>query len=439
MKYCLIIFIIFIFSGCANKEPQVEKKVYSSEIYDLVNIPQKASKFTKGVNFTPMSYINQREYEESYFTPWNMDKPNMRIEEIIWPLRSYKPSNSYGENLKPINKSFFIQMKNEFNLEKYGSLNKKAITLKYTNIRALPTNKPVLLDPTKAGEGFPFDYLQNSTIQANKPIFVSHYSKSGEWAFVFSSFTFGWIQSNELVFLEKNYTDIWQGAQQIFLTKEDIALYSDSGKFLFNSKIGTMLALVDESEEFYTILTVSSASLEEPLFIKSKISKLIASKNSLAFNASNLESIIDEVSKSNYGWGGMYSQRDCSSMLRDMFAPFGIWLPRNSYMQSKIGEIISLSELSDTQKLNIIKSKALPFKTLLYKKGHIMLYVGIYNEQVIVFHDTWGIKTLKDGIEGRIIVGKPVFSSLKLGAKQEFYDEKSEMLRNLKSMNILNY
>jgi len=441
MRYYIIILTILIFSGCTQKEltPQKKEKIYSSEIYDLVNIPQKVNTFASGVNFTQMSYINQDEYEESYFRPWNMNEPSISKKDVMWPFRSYKLEKSYGENLQLLKKNFFTQMKEESNLEAYASVNKKAITIKYSNIRALPTEKPLLLDPSKAGEGFPFDYLQNSTIQANKPIFVSHYSKSGEWAFIESSFTFGWIKTNELVFLEKNQTDTWQAAQQIFLTKEEIPLLTEDGKFLFNSKVGTMLALVSESEDFFRVLTVSSSSLEKPLFVKSKISKSIASKSSLAFNASNLESIINEVSQSNYGWGGMYAQRDCSSMLRDMFAPFGVWLPRNSYMQSKVGEVIQLEGLSNTQKTATIKANALPFKTLLYKKGHIMLYVGIYNGEVIVFHDTWGIKTKKNGIEGRIIIGKPIFSTLRLGEKQEFYDESSEMLRNLKSMNTLNY
>ena len=142
---------------------------------------------------------------------------------------------------------------------------------------------------------------------------------------------------------------------------------------------------------------------------------------------------------SNYGWGGMYGERDCSSMLRDLYAPFGLWLPRNSSKQSKIGEVISFDGLDNKQKIALIKEKALAFKTLLYKKGHIMLYVGVYRDEVIVFHDTWGIKTKEGEVEGRIIIGKTIFSTLKLGKEQENYDKSSELLRNLKSMNILNF
>lgn len=100
-------------------------------------------------------------------------------------------------------------------------------------------------------------------------------------------------------------------------------------------------------------------------------------------------------------------------------------------------EVISLENLSDEEKVKLIKEKAVPFQTLLYKKGHIVLYVGTYNDEIVVFHDTWGIKTKKDGIEGRIVIGKTIFSTLKLGKNQDYYDKDSELLRNLKSMNIL--
>jgi hypothetical protein len=231
----------------------------------------------------------------------------------------------------------------------------------------------------------------------------------------------------------------WENAQQVFLIKDYVPLYDENGVFLFQSKIGMMLALIDEDEdeESYTLLAVSSYKTSKPLFVKTKVSKEIASKNPLAFNAQNLSKILSEVSPSKYGWGGMYEQRDCSSMMRDIFTPFGIWLPRNSYSQSKVGEVIQLDNLSDDEKIKTIKEKAVAFKTLLYRKGHIMLYVGTYNDEIVIFHDMWGIRTLKDGIEGRIVVGKAIFSGLKIGEEQEYYDKNSGTLKNLKSMNIL--
>jgi NlpC/P60 family protein len=198
-----------------------------------------------------------------------------------------------------------------------------------------------------------------------------------------------------------------------------------------------MLALISEDDKNFTALAISSYKNSTPMFEKVKISKKIAKKDTLTLDRESLTNIMSELFKSKYGWGGMYGQRDCSSTLRDMYAPFGIWLPRNSSQQAKVGKIIKLENLSDKEKVSIIKTLAVPFQTLLYKKGHIVLYVGTFNNDIVVFHNTWGIKTIKDDIEGRVVVGKTVFSTLRLGENLENYDKEGEILGNLKSMNIL--
>ena len=466
MKYIYIVSLALLFNACSNIKVDVktdivledenvsveviQRKVVKDipneklvvldkniEIYDLKYIPQNVEYFTKNISNSAEKFDIQTKYEGEYFSIWNMDKPTEDLDTVKWPFYLYKPETSYEENFHPLKQEFFDEMLKNSNFTAYATINKNALTLKETNLRALPTLKPLLLDPTLAGEGFPFDYLQNSTIHANKPVFISHYSKDREWAYIFSSFTSGWVKTSEVVVLNKIYSDMWQEAKQVQIIKEDIPIYAPNGDFLFKSKLGMMFALIDEDEKSYTILATSSYKGSEALFLKAKISKDIANVGFMDLNTENLNKIVNEVSKTNYGWGGIYEQRDCSSMLRDMFAPFGIWLPRNSYQQSKIGEVIIFNGMSDEEKIKLIKEKAIPFQTLLYKKGRIVLYVGTYEDEVVVFNNTWGIKTKKDDIEGRIVIGKPVFSTLKLGKNQVNYDEEAEILRNLRSMNII--
>jgi hypothetical protein len=435
LKFLYTFLIIFLFFGCSTKKPEVksEQKV---EIYDLVHFPQDSSFYTKDFNASFINIPSQENFEHSFFRVWNLNVQTT-VQEAKWPFQSYGPNNSYGENLQLLHQTFFDTMLENSNFDTFLTLNKKAVTLHYLNMRLFPTIRPLFLNPELAGEGFPFDYLQNSSIHANEPIVASHYSKDREWIYIFSSFASGWVKANEIAFLEEMQAQVWQNAEQVFLTKEDISLYDENGTFLFKSKVGMMLALMEEDEESYTLLAVAPYMTSQPLLVTTKISKEFATKNALVFNAENLNKIMREVSASKYGWGGMYEQRDCSSMLRDMFTPFGIWLPRNSYSQSKVGNVIKLNGLGDEDKIKIIKEKAVAFKTLLYRKGHIMLYVGTYNDEIIIFHDMWGIRTLKKGVEGRIIVGKAVFSTLKLGEEQEYYDKNSAMIQHLKSMNIL--
>jgi len=436
LQLVYIFVVAFLFFGCSSKniEPKVEQR---TPIYDLVHLPQNPEAYTKDINFTASTSDIQKKFERSYFKVWNIEKHSTLLEEIKWPFRSYTLNNSYGENLQPHTQSFFDTMYENSNFDAFSTLNKRAITLCRVDMRLFPTNTPLLHNPSLAGEGFPFDYLQNSALHANKPVFVSHYSKDKEWVYIFSSFASGWVKTKEIAFLEKTYTDLWQNAEQVFFTQDNIALHDEEENFLFKSKIGMMLPLIEEDEESYTLLAVSSYKTSEPLFVTAKISKAFAHKEKLDFTSENLNKIVGQLSMSHYGWGGMYDQRDCSSMLRDLFAPFGIWLPRNSYSQSKVGQVISFEGMSDEEKIKIIKEKGVPFKTLLYRKGHIVLYVGTVENEIVIFHDTWGIRTLKDGVEGRIIIGKAVFSSLYLGKEQKNYDKNTAMLQSLKSMNIL--
>lgn len=428
-------------SGVKNIDWELEKdlddkNVPVKEIYDLNRFEQNSWTYLKDIDIKEIS-VKQEEFEEFYFSTWNRI-PSDSKEVAMWPFYSYKYGEMYGENLKLIEEKVFEDIESNANFDLYKTVNEKAITLKHINIRAFPTSKPMFKDPTIAGEGFPFDYMQNSTISANKPVLVSHYSKDKKWAYIFTSFTGGWVESKDIIAIEKKYTDLWQKAKQIFLTKDNVPLYNESGDFLFNSRVGMMLSLIEEDKESYTVLTVSSYKNHQPNYHRTKISKSIAHKEIMDFSKKNLQVIFDEVAKSKYGWGGMYGERDCSSTIRDIYTPFGIWFPRNSYQQSKVGKTISIEHLSDQDKIALIKKEAIPFKTLLYKKGHILIYVGIYDNEVVAFHNTWGIKTKdKDNKEGRVIVGKSVYSSLMLGNKQENYDKDSEILGNLLSMNII--
>ncbi len=443
-RYILMGFLVFNFIACSSKKELKVKTttevcidIEKTQIYDLEHTPQDIKEFTSKINDSVSLYDIQKKYEKNYFRVWNFKTPGESVESIKWPFKSYRVGSSYGENLQLLDKSFFEKNYLNANFDEYLSVNKKAVTLEHLNIRAFPTTRPLLRDPLLAGEGFPFDYLQNSTVSANKPIFISHFSKDKEWAYIFTSFASGWVKSADIVTLKDRYAKQWQKAEQIFLTKDNIPIYSVDGKFLFDSKIGMMLALIKETDKNYIVLAISKYKGFQPLYVKAKIDKDISHKGVLKLTKQNLNRIISEVSKSNYGWGGIYGQRDCSSTMRDIFAPFGIWLPRNSSQQAKVGKVISLEDLSNDEKIKLIKEQAIPFQTLLYKRGHIALYVGVYNGDVIILHNTWGIKTKKDGIYGRIIIGKTILSTLEIGKYQNNFDEESSILNKLKSFNIL--
>ena len=440
MKYIYCICFALLFTGCISENaPKPENNLTQEEklevLDDLLFVDQNISNYLNNVK--PHFIAKLEDYETSYFRPWNIEKIDISVDEAMWAYRAFRVGNSYGENLQPLENSFFTDVYERSNFKDFATLNKPAITIKALDIRAFPSDKPLLMDPKKAGEGFPFDYLQNSSIAPNKPVLVSHYSRDREWVFIQASFAYGWVKARDIVFVPKKYTKLYQEAQKEFFIKENMPVYDSKGNFLFRSRIGMMLPEIDDASSAYKLLTIVNYKNSQPYYRESKFSNKLVHQGILNFNSKNIVMIFNEVANVKYGWGGMYGQRDCSSILRDFYAPFGLWLPRNSYEQSKIGKVISLENLSDEEKIAKIQAEAIPFETLLYKKGHILLYVGVKDGKVIVFHNTWGVKTKKEGVEGRFIIGKPIFSTLELGSNLENYDKDASILHNLKSMNIL--
>jgi len=424
MRVVFLIGLVFFVNACSV---QPQKPLWISQNTEL---------YTKSDVFVADT-ISEKEYGEKYFRAWHIQTLEEEKREMNWALKIYTPQNSYGENLQKREQSFFDTMQKNLNTKAYASVNKKALTLKNCNIRALPTMKPILLNPNKAGEGFPFDYLQNSSIAANKPVFVTHYSKDRAWVHIISSFTYGWVKASDVVMLTEGQAQEWENKKHIFITQDNTFIYTPKSDFLYKARVGMMLPYVKENDSSYRVLVArKSQNLQSP-FLSVNIPKKSAHLGKLAFTSQNINTILKQLHKSKYGWGGIYRQRDCSSTLRDFFAPFGIWLPRNSSKQSKVGEVVDLSKLTDKQKIKLIQEKALPFRTLLYKKGHIVLYVGGFKNQVIVFQNMWGIKTKKAEKEGRYIVGKALFSTLNFGKNLENYDKSVSFIHKLQSMNIL--
>ena len=82
----------------------------------------------------------------------------------------------------------------------------------------------------------------------------------------------------------------------------------------------------------------------------------------------------------------MNGGHDCSSLLMDIYANFGIWLPRHSTEQARAGEQINFARQTVHTKREMIADHAVPFLTLLYKDGHILMYIGNHDGVNYVFN-----------------------------------------------------
>ena len=416
----LILVITLLFSACSVKEP-VLSQAKNSDIEVLATTANDNS-----FNSTEVS----KDFFNKYFKPWNSTKVSFPKLEAMWG-QSYKNKKVYLENHQLATASWFDKQIENSNFNDYNILPKKAITLKNVNIRVLPTNSPMFYDPTQPGEGFPFDYNQNSSLKINTPIIVSHLSKDRAWAYIESSTVGGWVEIGTIAYVDNDFIQEFKTSNYFVSVKEKFPIYDPI--FREYVKVATIfpkknnkyiIAKKDDNQNAYiSYIDLNNDEVESM---------------PLAFNSENRIKIAKQLIDEPYGWGGLLNNRDCSSFTQDYFATFGKFLHRNSKAQLSNGKYFDMSKLTNNEKKEFMKNNGVPFSTLVYLKGHIMLYIGIKENEPLVLHNMWSVR-LKDsnGRKYRHIIGKATVTTLEPGKGIKDFDEDTNILNKIQGIVVL--
>ncbi|MGM0533442.1 MAG: SH3 domain-containing protein, partial [Campylobacterota bacterium] len=398
----LISSVLFL-GGCSSKT--------TLEIEDMRTFSQDISDYD--FTITP-AFLPPRDkaFDKAFFAPWHDRQMRYSKKEASWGFM-YAKKTMHGSNLKPLLPQWFDNQKQKANMQAYGSLAQKAVTVKNADMRVLPTNKPLFANPDKPGEGYPFDYNQNAGIKINTPLLVSHFSADGAWVLVQTGFALGWTEVENIAFVSDRQAKDFENGPRFVSVQDKVNLYSD-GFFQAGAKLGTLFSM-DADNSLY-IFVQSNNLMAKKRTVQAKPFALV--KHPLLFHEPNIKSIIAQLQGEKYGWGEAGFLRDCSAMTRDFFTVFGLYLPRNSAAQARAGRYVSLEDMNAGQKRKLITQKARPLRTLLYMPGHIMLYLKTHEDKIVIFHNFWGIPT-RDwrGNEGRFIVGKAAITGLTPGSK----------------------
>lgn len=370
---------------------------------------------------------------DRFFLPWNGNFRHSK-DDLLWPFGVYLPGRVYGENERPRQKNWFDDIYARANVEAFRSLDMPGIVIAEGALRAFPTFEPIFLSLDLPGEGYPFDYGQVSWVNPGEPIRISHFAQDCTWAYVETSFAAGWIDSRKVAYVNEDLMKRYASLPLSAVVKDDTAVSKD-GRFLFNAKMGTLLPLNKELlYEMELLVPTGKDDAGFATFVLARLSKEKVKKWPVEFNQWNAARMIDEMIGETYGWGGLYGKRDCSAATRDLFLIFGIWLPRNSKAQARSAKPISLEGLTPDQKEKTIIKQGIPFGSLIYKPGHIMLYVGTYRGKAVVFHNLWGLKTHVKGKEGRYVIGQSILSTLDIGKDLPCIDRESLLINTVTAM-----
>ncbi|GAA7634520.1 SH3 domain-containing C40 family peptidase [Helicobacter pylori] len=373
-------------------------------------------------------------YLKAWYSPWLDMKVKSNKKEVFWILKEMNKSTGYGEDLKPNAKAFNDELIKSMDIEHYPSVKIRAVVARDSDVRAVPTNKPFYLSP----KGYPFDRYQNSLIFQGTPVLITHFNTDKTYAHIQSSFVYGWIKVSDLAYMhDKDIELLTHLKDYVMPIKDKIPLYTDYGDFYTSARVGELFALIPQSQT--TPQKPSKKELKAYGFLRD--SKGYATLQSVileekdffvfpkAFNSENMAYFIDTMLGQKYGWGGLLGNRDCSAFTRDSFANFGILLPRNSYAQSRYANnYVDLSSMKSKEKEDYILKNATPFGTLIYLKGHIMLYLGAHNHQAIVAHSIWSVQTQKHFKTLSHKIGGVVITSLWLAEEHNGAFSKKKLL-----------
>ena len=435
-----ILSICFGFFSCKSIPQDIAITPIKTVHFDSLAYPETTIQIPDSV---------QQAFLDHFFRPWTSQPQDILAALDALPGKELSYLSSYlvddawfGENKKPHKIAQRQNIANNIETTNFPNFLKRAITVAHTDLRRIPTKKPGFDEYSKAGEGYPFDYFQETSLWANTPVLIAHISKDKQWCYTISPYYKGWVAFQDLALVDDLFIETWLKEGFCQPISDQVTLSSNSSHYAVNGKIGMVVPyreLPENSEEF-SIFYAASDENKNAQILKAPIPKTAVALRSFELNKTNLRNLISHLVEKPYGWGGYLENRDCSSMIRDLLGTYRIWLPRDSKDQMNIGHTYQFPKGTD-EKMALIKEKGIPFFTILRKKGHNMLYVGnAPNGDPLILHAIWGLKsTYQNGdlaellksypiegihkdadgeLKGRYIIGETIITTVNIGSSK---------------------
>jgi len=418
-RFLLPVGLCLLLAACAAKAPPLPR---TEPVADLERIPQTAFAFVGDADALLMTSERQAERAAAlrtrWFTPWNRAAADFPADDVFWGFSAFA-AKAWGQDLRPRPAAWMQALEDNTRRGSYPNLARPAIALRRLDLRLLPTIEPVFRDPAAPGEGFPFDMNQNSSVHAGTPLFATHLTADGAWLLVEGPAAAGFVPARDVAFVDPAFLARWQALPLAAVLEESAPLRGADGRTLELGRIGMLLPLLDATGSPRLLLPRDDGA-GRAADSEATAPPGAAQPLPLPLTQGAMAALIDRMLGRAYGWGGLYGERDCSALLQDLFAPFGVRLPRNSGQQARSGRAVDLKDLPDAEKQARILAEGKPFLTLLTLRGHVMLHLGDWDGEPAALHAIWGVRT--QGGEavtpGRLVIGRTVITTLAPGREQ---------------------
>ena len=424
-RVLIALLLLALLCACAKKPGQPAPPAQpEADIADIREFPQNLEIYAReaGASRRLISEAEQAALYSSflniYFGPWEMSRtsiPRREAAAVSKRARGYK----YGG--QPWSEAEWQAILANMQISRFPSRSAQAITVRQTDLREAPTHEARFAKPTPKPELDPFDYLQYSSLPPGMPLLIAHTSQDGKWHYIECPIAGGWVDASDIALVDPAFKALWREHGYAALIRDGVTLPGTGpGGRDGKAGIGAILPLTQQSGSGLRVIVPIREKDGRAGTAEIMLSAADAMPMPAPLTAGMVARVGNAMMGQRYGWGGMLGLRDCSAMLRDLFAPFGLWLPRNSAAQARRGAVIRLDGMTASEKAATILRDGKPFLSLVGLPGHITLYVGAWKNRPALFHNAWGLRIVRDGNDDeRFVIGRAVVTSITPGMELE--------------------
>lgn len=200
---------------------------------DLGRIPQDPFHFARaqGAEDAAAPLLDRKRREEAaaaaiemFFSPWTRNEAGVKLYDALWGYYWLKPERGYMENLRPYSSERWRALAANADILNYPSRALPAITVERADLRLMPTDTPYFFEPSRPGQGYPFDYYQNSSLPLGTPVLVTHVSLDGAWLLVESPSAGGWVKPEAVALVRPEFMVAWKSLPMGTILRENTPL-----------------------------------------------------------------------------------------------------------------------------------------------------------------------------------------------------------------------
>jgi len=288
----------------------------------------------------------------------------------------------WGYNRQKVNQLFWDMLIKEIDIHTFPNTVYNGIISVSTDVRVMPTELPIY----PAENSYMVDHFQLSQISFNTPVKVLHTAQSRKWLLIVSGQVFGWVKSAEVAKIRESDQAIWLSQENWAVMLDDTYPVTCGGNWYFSTRIGQVFPVSSDG-----ILIHKKMSSGYAKMLTCHVPTTICQEFPCRIDHDVWFALIQKFLFQPYGWGDVYGLRDCSRLIVDLYACFGIWLPRLSFDQANLATVVTIPVQVDHRKDWIVKY-CRPGESILYMPGHVVLYMGEVDGEAIILQTILGPK-----------------------------------------------